>query len=219
MAGVGRWNRGACGAGHKDGNNDGTAAGFSGRWQRWRRPLLASAALIPLLGLVSCGAQASLSLPAAPGGTYTSTQYHFSITYPAGWLATVPPEPSPMPGSSATIPLTLVITRSSGTQSAADLLSNVTLAVVDASNPGIAASIATLEKDPKEQHITLAGLPAYADAASTQPVLNSNVSDTHAAYYVVANGFEYEITTDALSSDGNAASAIAQMLHSFTVTK
>lgn len=186
--------------------------------RRLWRPFFVGTLLMLAGALAACGTPRPSLSAALPGGTYTSAQYHFSITYPTGWQANVAPAPSPVSGASPTVPLTLIITRTSDTQGNVDLDSNLTIMVLDASDPIIAPSVAALAKDTNERHVTIGGLPAYADPPATQQVQGSSVTDTHTTYYVLANGYEYQITTDALSSD-NAAPVIAQMLSSFKITK
>ncbi|GAC1455210.1 MAG: hypothetical protein PVSMB4_15770 [Ktedonobacterales bacterium] len=43
------------------------------------------------------------------------------------------------------------------------------------------------------------------------------LSDTHTDYYLVHGGYEYQLSTDAVSND-NAAPALAAMLRSFVIT-
>jgi len=52
------------------------------------------------LTLAACGTQAP---PNLPGGTYSSAQYHFKVTYPNGWKTNVSTQ------ASATVPLILII--------------------------------------------------------------------------------------------------------------
>lgn len=161
----------------------------------------------------ACGTQARAPLPTLPGGTYANAHYHLSVSYPAGWQANVSPD------SSSTIPLTVVLTQSDTARaSTAATVSNVTIAVFNAHDPSIASTIPQMTTDTSLTHMTVAGLPGYADTPVTQQILNTTITDTHADYYVVANGYEYQISTDALSSD-HSASTISHILQSLKVTK
>ena len=69
-------------------------------------------------------------------GVYSSAQYHFTVTYPSGWVANEVQAPlgSPQASSTATpiIPLTLVITQTSANTSDTALLSAFTVTVLNA---------------------------------------------------------------------------------------
>lgn len=173
---------------------------------------------LPLLGLLfalaACSG-ASPSVPAAAGGTYTSQRYHFSVTYPSGWKATVGQQ------SSSIVPLTLVITHihASTTQGAA--VSTFTITIFDAHDSNIAQSIKALAGDKTLTHATIAGMPAYQGAPIQQPAQDGaggQVNDVHTDYYLPASDYEYQLSTDAISGD-SADSALSSMLAGFKLLK
>lgn len=172
--------------------------------------------LAALLALAACSAAAAPVVPKAAGGTYTSRPYHFSITYPAGWQATISQQ------SSAIVPLTLVITRVRANAAEGAAVSTFTVTVFDAHNAAIAASVKALASDKTLSRITLAGLPAYRGTPIQQPAQGSGqgaqVDDIHTDYYVPAPTYEYQLSTDAIAGD-HAEVAFQTMLASFTVTK
>lgn len=187
------------------------------RSRRWRGVLLAALPpLLALLALASCGTSTP-AVPAAAGGTYTSRQYHFSVTYPAGWQATVSQQ------TSAIVPLTVVITRVHANAAEGAAVSTFTVTVFDAHNPAIASSVKALASDKTLSRVTLAGLSAYRGTAIQQPAQgsgqgNSQVDDTHTDYYVPTATYEYQLSTDAIAGD-HAEAAFQTMLASFAVVK
>ena len=178
-------------------------------------PLLAVMLLVlvsPVLALAACSG-ASPAVPKAAGGTYASQQYHFSVTYPAGWQATVGQQ------SSTIVPLTLVITRvHSSTAAEGGAVSTFTVTIFDAHNAAIAQSVTALAGDKTLARITLSGRPAYQATAIQQPAQGSQLDDTHRDYYLPAPDYEYQLSTDAISGDG-ADAALQSMLTSFKILK
>lgn len=167
-------------------------------------------ALLAFLSLAACGARSSQPALNLPQGTYTSATYHFSISYPAGWQANVAPDGSQI------IPLTLLITRTSDRQAPGSLIATLTIAVFNLSNPAMAASTAQLRTDPTKHHVTIAGLMAYASAPTQQQVPGTTATDTHVDYYLIHGGYEYQLSTDAVSRD-HANAALSAMLASFKI--
>jgi hypothetical protein len=70
--------------------------------------------------------------------------------------------------------------------------------------------------------VTLSGLAGYASNPLQQSLPGANgtptaVTDTHTDYYVVHGGYEYHLTTDAVSGEGTDAN-LQSMMASFTIT-
>ncbi len=191
----------------RHGSRVGTVRGRGWRGMRLAVPSL----LLGLLALAACGSS-SPPVPKAAGGTYTNKQYHFSVTYPAGWQATVGQQ------SSAIVPLTLVITRIHSDTAEGAAVSTFTVTVFDAHNSTIVTSVKGLAGDKTLTPVTLAGLPAYRGTPIQQPAQGTQVNDTHTDYYLPAPDYEYQLSTDAIPGD-NADAALQSMLSSFTLLK
>jgi len=157
------------------------------------------------LTLAACGTQAP---PNLPGGTYSSAQYHFKVTYPNGWKTNVSTQ------ASATVPLILIITRSSALNESGSLISTFTLDVLNMQDKDIAKLAKQLPTNKSLTRTTLAGLTAYTDTPMQQQSSNGQVTITHTDYYVVSGGYEYQLSTDALTGDGPA---LASIVNSFTI--
>lgn len=199
--------RGARGTGSGKGHG-------SVRWsfERWRQGSLAKGRRAPFvalallalwcLALSACGATTTN----LPSGVYSSQQYHFSVTYPAGWKVNTSSQPG------ATAPLIIIITRSGASQTPGSLISTLTIDVMDMSNAGVAQNAAALSKNSALSKVNIGGQPGFSD----KPLLQSNASVTltHRDYYVVHGGYFYQISTDALAGDG---SALDTMALSFTI--
>jgi hypothetical protein len=181
------------------------------------RVLVTCAVEILCLLLVACG-PATVSVPKLPGGVYTSTTFHFTITYPAGW------QPNALSNSAANapIPLTVVITRSGSNQTDTSLLSTFTVTVLNAHDPAIASTIRSQQAqasgaDPTLLTVTLAGQTAYATKPLQQQLPASQRTTTHTNYYILRGAYEYQLSTDAVSGD-NADGDLHSMLQSFAFT-
>lgn len=172
-------------------------------------------AVILGLSLAACG-QSAAPPPTFSGGVYTNTQLHFSVSYPQGWKANAQPSPS------SVVPLTVYITRSDAVSTPGAPVSTLTIAVFNAHDKDIAASIKSLAGDKTLRKITLAGLAAFQSAAAPQAVpgsqSDSSTTDTHTDYYLVTPDWEYQLSTDAISGE-NAESALTSMVQSFTLLK
>jgi hypothetical protein len=182
-------------------------------------PLLT--ALLPML-LIAFGACAPAP-PQKPGGTYTSSsEFHFSVSYPAGWEASAMAATAGAASqSSAPTPLTVVISRSSSAQETSPLVSNLTIAILDlrnpkAINPALLNVVTTRATNSAYHTVQLAGHTAYATQPQQQMVYGTQQVGTHTDYYLDTTSFEYHLSTDVLSGD-SADSAIASMLASFTL--
>lgn len=187
----------------------------TGGWWRIRRTLAGRLGVLALLGLLLALAACQPSPPSVPtaaGGTYTSTQYHFSVRYPTGWQAVESQQ------SSSIVPLTLIITRVHAATGEGGAVSTFTVTVFDAHDNNIAQSIKGLASDKTLIRITLAGLPAYQGTPIQQPALGTQLNDTHTDYYLPTASYEYQLSTDALAGDG-ADAALHSMLTSFTLLK
>jgi hypothetical protein len=155
--------------------------------------------------VTACGGGASL-----PAGVYTNQQYHFRISYPAGWQV----NESRQPGAAA--PLIVIITRSGAHSALGSLISSLTidvLALNDVGGPQVAAQLA---KDKTLTPVTLSGLTAYRDQPIRQQGVGNQSSSvvTHTDYYLVQGAYEYQLSLDALSGDESALDTMAQ---SFTI--
>jgi hypothetical protein len=112
--------------------------------------------------------------------------------------------------------------------------SSLTVTIWDLSDPSAAAQAASLTKNPLLHATTIAGEPGLVSAATHQdlptavltPTAHSSpgsvsaqatATDTHTDYYVVHGGYEYQLTTDAISGD-NATSALQSMVAGFRLT-
>lgn len=164
-----------------------------------------------LLTLAACG-PSSPAVPQTTGGTYISQPYHFSVSYPAGWQATVGQQ------SSTIVPLTLVITRVHSSIAEGGAVSTFTVTVFDAHDASIAQGVKALAGDKTLTRITLAGLAAFQGTPIQQPAQGSQVNDTHTDYYLPTPDYEYQLSTDAISGDG-ADSALQSMLAGFKLLK
>jgi hypothetical protein len=181
-----------------------------------RRLLLSAFGLLVTLLVAACG-RTTPALPQVQGGTYTSSAYHFSITYPDGWRA------NELPGatSSAAIPLTVTITRTGDNQAQSAVVSAFTITVLNARNTAVVASYAALAAQAAKNkdtltHTTIAGQPAVEVQSPPQQVLGSTTQATHTDYYVMREDYEYQLSTDAVDGDG-AEPALQAMLQSFTL--
>ncbi|MDE3229071.1 MAG: hypothetical protein KGO05_04250 [Chloroflexota bacterium] len=164
-----------------------------------RRWLVALAIFAALL-LSACG---STSLPS---GVYASQQYHFSVSYPAGWQVNSSPQPS------ATAPLILVITRTGSTALPGSQISSLTINILDMSNPGIAQNANSMKANKSLTRTTVGGQPGYRDTPVSQPgaASGSSVTVIHSDYYVVHGAYFYTISTDALPGDSATLDQMAQ---------
>jgi len=163
-----------------------------------------------MISFAGCGASAA-TLPPVPGGTYTSQQYQFKVTYPQGWSANVQAQPS------QPIPLVLVITRTMSNASAGPAVSTFTVMVFSLRGTNAQAAPAVSGNHDLRQ-ITLGKLRAYTSAPVNEPIQGTNVAVTHTDYFVVSSDYEYQISTDDVHGE-NATSALTSMLHSFTLMK
>ncbi len=183
------------------------------RIARWAGVSLCDALLCVL---AACGT----SNPAPPkpaGGVYTSADFHFTVTYPDGW------QPNAIRGAAltATIPLTVMITRT-GSDQTSSLLSTFTVTVLYAKDPTIAKTLQGLRaqatgKTPTLRTITLAGQPAWAAQPISQQLPSSQLSATHTDYYLLRGDYEYQLSTDSVAGDA-ADTALQAMLASFAFT-
>jgi hypothetical protein len=176
---------------------------------RWLPRLVVLLFLFLSLSVAACAGKTTAA-PTFAGGTYTSTQFHFRITYPNGWKVNV------QPATDAVVPLTVVITRPGATSTTSQALSTFTIMVFDAHNPDIAASVRGLAGDNTLRKITISGQPAYAAAPIQEQLPNAQGTVTHTDYYLPTSQYEYQLSTDALGG-AQDASALAQMLASFTL--
>jgi hypothetical protein len=181
-----------------------------------RRLVAAFGALVLLLAVAACAAAAPAA-PKARGGTYTSADFHFSITYPDGWQAQQVNGDQP----STIIPLTVVITRIGAVQTQGPRVSTLTITVFNARDPNVQRGIAALQAraratPPTLKALTLAGKPAFQTSPDTrqQPGLGGV---THTDYFLIAGDYEYQLATDDVAGD-NADGQLQAMLQSFALS-
>jgi hypothetical protein len=155
--------------------------------------------------VTACGGGASL-----PAGVYTNQQFHFRITYPAGWQV----NESQQPGAAA--PLIVIITRSGARSISGSLISSLTIDVLTLSDVGGSQVTTQLAKDKTLTPVTLSGLAAYRDQPTRQQGAGNQSGSivTHTDYYLVQGAYEYQLSLDALSGDESALDTMAQ---SFTI--
>jgi len=168
--------------------------------------------------LAACG-RTTPALPHVQGGTYTSTAYHFSVTYPDGWRANELPGASP----SSAIPLTVTITRVSGDQAQSAVVSTFTITVLNAKDSAVALSYVEIPTQAKKNggtlsHTKVAGLPAIEVQLPPQQVLGTSTQATHTDYYLWREDYLYHLSTDVVDGDG-AEDALQSMLQSFKLTQ
>ncbi len=175
-----------------------------------------------LLAIALLAACRSAPPPPSPsGGVYTSSTYHFRLTYPNGWQVNTPKGTT----SSTTVPLEIVITRIDAQAAGGAQVSSFTVVVFNARDPVVATPIAQLHAEAScvkpatttcLKPVTISGKTGYEDTPVTANIPGSQVSDTHTDYYLLTADYEYQISTDAVSGD-NAGSMLQAMLDSFTV--
>lgn len=149
----------------------------------------------------ACGSDSSL-----PSGVYTNQQYHFRITYPAGWQVNTSQQ------SGANAPLIVIITRSGARNTPGSIISSLTIDVLALDNAGGTQVAAQLANDKTLTPITLSGQTAYHDKPSQQQGAGneSAFTVTHSDYYLVHGAYEYQISVDALAGDESALDTMAQ---------
>jgi hypothetical protein len=188
------------------------------------------------LAMVACGQAPTDPSRSLHGGTYVSATYHFRVTYPDGWAVSengcssgsaAPADCNELgatatPGSGTLATLQVTVTRAGQSSVGAPGGSVVTITVADLRDPNVATAAAALDTNPSLHKTTLAGQPAYTTAAVQQSLPGANgtpsaVTDTHTDYFLVHDGFEYQISVDAISGD-NATAALQGILQSFAFT-
>lgn len=176
-------------------------------WRRGRSGGLAAFVLLATLtiALSACGDTSSL-----PSGVYTNQQYHFRVTYPAGWQVNTSSQPN------ATAPLIVIITRSGSTAVPGSLLSSLTVNVLSMNATSVAQSANALSGNSALTATTVGGQAGFRDQPVTETGTGGASSETltHIEYYVVHGGYFYQISADALAGDGASVDAMAK---SFTL--
>jgi hypothetical protein len=186
------------------------------------------------VALAACGQSQPTVVRSLPGGTYASAGYHFRVTYPEGWIANASQcgaasggtaQCQTLEGTATTaqpaVPLLLTITKAGGPVGR-PVASTFTVSVQDLGNPYVAAAAAALPTANGLHATTVAGQPAYASAPLQAPIPGaggtpSGLTDAHTDYYLVHGGYEYQLSTDAVTGDA-AGPALRAMLASFTLT-
>ena len=151
--------------------------------------------------VAACGGGASL-----PAGVYTNQQYHFRVSYPAGWQVNEFQQPG------APAPLIIVITRSGARSASGSLISSLTIDVLTLNDVGGSQVATQLAKDKTLTAVTVSGLTAYRDQPSRQQGAGnqSDIIVTHTDYYLVQGAYEYQLSLDALSGDESALDTMAR---------
>lgn len=177
----------------------------------------AGLAIWVVLAATLAGCRSTATPPTLPSGSYRNATYHVQVAYPDGWQVNVTPEAQ----ASVGIPLHVVITRTGALQTQSTLVTNWSLTVMNGKVKNIDEQIAALrrriqQKDASLHPLTLGGASAYQEQPVRQTIPGSQVTDTHTTYYLLVGDLEYEISTDALSSD-HAEEALQSILSSFTL--
>ncbi len=173
---------------------------------------------LAMLAVAACGTSAP-PVPVAAGGVYSSDAYHFKLTYPSGWQVSTPSGTA----ASAAIPLEIVVTRINAQASGGGQVSTLTVVVFNAHDATVAAQIKSLLQQVRTPAsgfvpVSISGVKGYRHAQSPTIIYGSQITDTHTDYYLITPKYEYQISTDAVSSD-NDQSALAKMVQSFTLLK
>jgi hypothetical protein len=195
--------------------------GHQGRWSSLTPPTrLISWCLLCLaaLAVAACGTSAPPP-PATSGGVYTSEAYHFNLTYPSGWQVNTASGTTP----STTIPLQIVVTRINAQPSGGGQVSTLTVVVFNAQESTVASQIKSLLQLVRKSGsgyvpVTISGVKGYRHAQQPAVIYGTTITDTHTDYYLITAKFEYQISTDSVSSD-NDQGALETMVQSFTLLK
>ena len=197
------------------------ASGAGVRRHRWNGSvglqIMVALCVAVCLALSAC--RSTATQPMLPEGTYRNDAFHFSVSYPSGWQVNV----TPASAASRGIPLHVLITRTASLQTDSSLVSNCSITVLNPHDGDIAAQIDLLKrringKDAQIHALSLGGKPGYQEQAQQQEIPGTHASDTHTNYYLLLDDYDYEISTDAISSD-NVDAALQSMIASFTITK
>jgi hypothetical protein len=139
------------------------------------------------MALAGCGQTSEDVRRTLPGGVFTSQAYHFSVTYPVGWVAN-----SNACGSAAgscdvlagtatvgagqvvAVPLQLTITRADQAAATTPVVSSFAITVLDLRDPHVALAAQAITTAPGLKPLTLAGQPAFATTPVEQPLPGSN---------------------------------------------
>jgi hypothetical protein len=171
-----------------------------------------------VLAVAACGTSAPPP-PATSGGVFTSEAYHFKLTYPSGWQVNNASGTTASPA----IPLDIVVTRINAQASGGGQVSTLTVVVSNARNANVAVSIKYLlqlvhTSGSGYVPVTISGVKGYRHAQQPTVIYGTNITDTRTDYYLITSDYEYQISTDAVSSD-NDQGALETMVQSFTLLK
>jgi hypothetical protein len=203
----------------------------------WR---LGAWGVVALVGaaLAGCAGTSQDVSRTLPGGIFNSQAYHFSVTYPAGWVANstgcaASGSCSVLAGTATVgaghivaVPLQVTITRADQAAATTPVVSSFAVTVLDMRDPNVAKAAGALKSETSLHAVTLAGQPGFATNPVEQPLpgtsgtpgaSNTRATITHTAYFLVHGGFEYQIGVDSVSNDGSRA-ALQAMLQSFTLS-
>jgi hypothetical protein len=171
---------------------------------------------LAMVAVAACGTSAP-PVPTTSGGVYTSEAYHFKLTYPSGWQVNNESGTS----ASTTIPLQIVVTRINA--QVGGQVSTLTVVIFNVHDATVAAQIKSLLQqigNPKSgfEPVTISGVRGYRHVSSPTVIYGTQITDTRTDYYLITSQYEYQISTDAVSSD-NAQGALQSMVQSFTLLK
>jgi hypothetical protein len=152
-------------------------------WARWGWGIVALLA-IAVAGCAQTSADLARKLP---GGVFTSQAYHFSVTYPVGWVANsngcssasgscvvLAGTATVGAGQIVAVPLQLTITRADEAAATTPVVSSFAVTVLDMRDPNVAAAARALNTAPGLHAYTLAGQSALATTPVEQALPGSN---------------------------------------------
>lgn len=151
-------------------------------WARWGWGV----ALLLAAAIAGCAQTPDDPARKLPGGVFTSQAYHFSVTYPVGWVANsngcaatgscdvLAGTATVGAGQIVAVPLQVTITRADQAAATTPVVSSFAVTVLDLRDPNVAAAAHALTTAAGLRSFTLAGQPAFATAPVEQALPGSN---------------------------------------------